>query len=480
VVRGFGWTAAILVSVQLSRFVFGVVLVRLLTPHEFGLAAMALVFSTFVLLASDLSLGVGLVQRSQITEEDRSTVFWTSVGIGLALTALGVALSGPLADFYGDPAVEPLFAVLSLSFVVMALGRTHASLLHREMKFRAMALRVIIATVVGGVVGVTVAAMGFGPWALIAQHMAITVVSTGSLWLFASWYPSLTFSRTSLSELGSFGLRYFGSRLADYVSTSFDKLLVGRFLGSSSLGLYAVGYNLILVPIASFITAAVDTLFPALSRLQEERDRLARVWLRANRVVAAAVFPSILGLVIAAPEIVAVLLGSQWKDAVPIVQVLAIAGLFQATSALGATILTATGRTKTLLRFSLAELALVLAAIAIGVQWDILGVAVAYTGAILLSRLLLVWLAARAVSMPLGDFFASLSGVCQATALTALVLGIARSALVETATPPLPTLALLIALGCAVYLPISRWRVPELLSEFRFIRSREAIRPTPG
>jgi O-antigen/teichoic acid export membrane protein len=230
VLSGFAWSVATSVLVQLSRVVFAVMLARFLTPSEYGIAAMALVFSALALAFADLSLGVGLVQRAEITEADRSTVFWTSAGVGVLLTLAGIAAAGPLASFYGEPDVQPLFIALSLSFVITSLGATHAALLHRAMDFRSIGIRVGSSTLVGGAVGVSLAAAGFGAWALIVQQLCVAVIATALLWVSMPWRPRLVYSVRSLRELGSFGARIFGVRVADYVRLNGDKLLIGRLL----------------------------------------------------------------------------------------------------------------------------------------------------------------------------------------------------------------------------------------------------------
>jgi len=468
------WSGITLVVTQASRFFFGIVLVRLLTPEEFGLASMALVASTLVLLLSDLTLGAGLVQRSRISEADRSTVFWSSAAIGAALSLLGIALSGVIADFFGEAEVQPLFAVLSLSFVVLALGRTHAALLHREMRFRAISGRVMASNVIGGCVGVILAFLGSGAWAVIGMHMTVTVASTVFLWTFASWYPRLTFSTASMRDLVPFASRLLGSNIARYVSGIVDKIVVGRLLGAAPLGVYAVGYNLVLVPMNAVVVAVGDTLFPALSRLQDDGARLWRAWLRATRLLAAAVLPTTLGLAVVAPELVELLLGDRWAQAVPVVQILALAGIFQSLSALGATVLIALDRTTALLRFSIVDLAFIVAGVLVGTQWGFEGVAAGYLVATVMTRVALAWMATRALDARFGSFLSNLRAPVEAAVLMTLGVALAREALVrsDVASPVMVTV--LIVLGFAIYVPLLFWRAPDVLSELRALLSRRS------
>ena len=140
-------------------------------------------------------------------------MFWISAGLGLALALAGIGLAGPLADFYGEPAVRPLFAAVSIGFLVSALGTTHMALLAREMNFRRLELRQIVATLVGAVVGITVALKGFGAWAIVGQQLAEATASTVLLWCLLRWRPSLRLSTASLGRLGGFAGNVFGENL---------------------------------------------------------------------------------------------------------------------------------------------------------------------------------------------------------------------------------------------------------------------------
>ena len=140
---GVAWKATSQITLQVSRMVVALTLARLLAPEDWGVAAMVFVFSGFVVVFTDNALGTALIQRRELQKGDRSTVFWISAGIGLALALAGIELSGPLADYYGKPEVQPLFAAVSVGFLVSALGTTHMALLARDMRFRRLELRQI-------------------------------------------------------------------------------------------------------------------------------------------------------------------------------------------------------------------------------------------------------------------------------------------------------------------------------------------------
>jgi len=152
VMRGLAWKAGTQFVAQIARLVVAVVVARLLSPHDYGVAGMVLVFSSLLLVFSDLSLGAALVQREQISEADKSTVFWTSVGAGLLFTCVGIAASGAVAGFFHEPAVRPLFIALSCGFLITSVATTHSALLNRELDFKSLELRQMGGIVAGAVV----------------------------------------------------------------------------------------------------------------------------------------------------------------------------------------------------------------------------------------------------------------------------------------------------------------------------------------
>jgi len=197
IVSGLAWKGASQLILQTVRLGLAIALAHLLTPHDYGLAGMVLVFSTFVIPFADLGLGAALVQRKALSSVDISTVFWTSVGAGATFTIVGIALSGLVAHFYHEPAVRSLFAVLSASFFITALSATHRSLLVREINFRSLEIRLLISTALAVPLAILTAALGYGPWAFIVLELTMATGSTILLWLLVPWRPSLAFSTAS-------------------------------------------------------------------------------------------------------------------------------------------------------------------------------------------------------------------------------------------------------------------------------------------
>jgi O-antigen/teichoic acid export membrane protein len=479
VVSGLRWKGVSQILLQVFSFASTLILARLLTPRDFGLAGLAIVFAGLAFIFADLGLGASIVQRKQLTEEDRSTAFWSNAGLGLALTLVGIGLSWPLADLYHQPEVQPLFAVISVTFLLTALGATQGALLIRNLAFRSLELRTLISTVTALAVGISAAALGYGAWAIIAQNVTIAAVSTLLLWHASPWRPHFVYSSESLQHLLGYGSSIFGSNLVRYLERNVDNFLVGRYRGPAALGSYSIAYNIMLIPFVRLVTPVQQVFFPALSRLQQTGE-LAAIWLRMTRVVTAITVPALLGMVVVAPEFVVVILGEKWRAAIPVLQILAWVGIVLIVSSQATTLLQAVGRAGVVFRYSIVSAITSIAGFAIGLHWGIVGVAAGYAIAKTLLTPFYVARGGRTIGVSLVDVGRALSGVAQAAAAMTLVVFGLRLALLDI-LPPGPMLVLLVVVGVAVYLPVCMWRVPEVAREIRQVRaSRRSGPEAPG
>jgi O-antigen/teichoic acid export membrane protein len=480
VVRGLAWKAGTQLVAQLTRVVVAVAVARLVTPQQYGIAGMVLVFSSLLLVFSDLALGAALIQRPRISDEDKSTVFWTSAAAGLAFTLVGVASAGEVARFYGQPEVKPLFMALSLGFAITAVATTQSALLNREMDFKSLELRQMAGIVFGGATGVALAAKGAGAWAIIGQQLAVAGGSTICLWWFSDWKPSFSFSMRSLRDLGGFSGNVFGTRLLFYFQRNVDNMLVGRFIGATALGAYALAYSVMLVPFNQIAGPVQEVLYPAFSRMQNETGRMAGVWVSVNRIVGAISLPSLVGLMVVGPDFVHVVLGDKWAHAAPVIQILCWVGLLQSLQRLNSSVLQARDRTRDLLVYSIIALVGSVIAFVVGLPWGIVGVATAYAISSTVIEPYYTWLTARALDTSVFEFLRGLRGVAEATAAMAAVLVPARLVLVHAGVTPTLRFVLLVALGAAVYAPLAWWRVPELADFAAQLRRRRSRAAAPG
>jgi O-antigen/teichoic acid export membrane protein len=480
VVSGFGWKVVAELLVQTTRILVLLLLARLLSPREFGIAGEVLAFSVFVPILSDLALGAALIHRKDITEADRSTVFWATVALGACFMTLGIGLSWPLASFFGEPTLQPLFAVFSVSFLVASLGATPMALLTRSMNFRALELRIILSTLGGAAVAVAVALLDGGAWALVTQALTTSTLSAVLLWAQCPWRPRRQFSMHSLRRLGSYSGSVFGAHFLLQLGPSLQNLLIGRLLGAPALGTFVVAQNIVLLPFNRIAAPIQEVLFPAFSRLQDEPRTIAAAWQRVTRIVGAVAIGSLAGLAIVADDFVHAVLGDRWEGAIPLLRILAIMGVVQALQRLNLSILQARGRTRSLLPLSVLAVVAVVLAVLLGDRSDSIE-HVAVWLAIFSSLVQLAFMAvtAAAVETTLRESLRPLTRVTAAAAVMAGAVAIAHEAVDGLASPAV-RLLIEVAVGIATFLPATALLDRAVVAEVRALWGRLAGRRAPS
>jgi O-antigen/teichoic acid export membrane protein len=465
------WKLAGQLTAQATSLVASIVLAHLLTPHEFGLAGMALVFTGIGVTFGDLALSSAVIQRRELREMDRSTAFWTNAAAGTVLMLLGIAISPLVADFFGQPEVAPLFAATSVVFLLWALCSTQSALLTREMNFRPLEIRGMVAGFSGAAAAILLGIAGAGAWALVGQTIVQAGASLVLLWSFSTWRPKLMYSSASLRSLGSYSGKTLASQMLGYLVNNVDNLLVGKFLGSVALGLYSVAYNTMYLPVSRISFPLQQVLFSAFAKIQHEPKRLAEAWARGNEVISAVNTPAFLGMAVVAPAFVPVVLGDQWIAAVPVLQWLSLAGVGTTLQTLNWATTQAMGQPGVMLRFRLYSTPVTVAAFAIGLHWGVVGVAASFA----VSRFVLQPFNTYITLRTLGVSPVYLRGeglVVLLAALMAATVAIARFGLVHAGVSNAAQLAVLVPLGAVVYGGLVLLFAPRVVNELRMLVRR--------
>ena len=416
-VKGIGWvTVAQLIRLILT-FVVTAILARLLEPDDFGLVAMVVVFTNFAAILNDIGLPAALVQSKEITEEQKSSSFWVNLLEGLLITLVLAALSPLIAGFYSKSQLIPIVIVLSSTFFISSFGMIQSGLLARDMDFKKLALIETTAAFAAGAVAVAMAFAGFGVWSLVFQQVVASLVTAILLFFLCGWKPGLTCRWRPIKQLFRFGINLTGFNVINYFSRNLDNLLIGRFLGSISLGFYSLAYRVFLLPLQTISGVVGRVMFPALSSMQEERERVREVYIRATRLIALVTFPMSVGLLVVAPQFIRVVFGDKWARAILVIQVLALVGLVQSIATTLGWIFQSQGRTDIMFRWGLFATTVAVTAFIIGLRWDIEGVAVAYAIASLLLVYPAFFLAFRLIGLKVHHYFQRLGTVALSTAI---------------------------------------------------------------
>jgi PST family polysaccharide transporter len=451
VLRGLGWLSGAQGARQALQIGLRVLLVRLLSPDDFGLLAMVTVVSGFLLMFNDLGFGPALVRKECVTEEELSTIFWVTVATGIVLALATAALGLPLARFYRQPELIGLCVGLAPGSLATPLGTVPNALLQRRMAFRSLALIDVLGIAAGGVAAVALAALGYGVWALVWQTnvyaLAVLLVTGAG----ARWLPRRCFHPAASANLWRFSSRFTAANVLNYWLRNLDNLLVGAFLGRAALGFYSQAYQMMLYPVQNIAALTGRVMFPALASVQADHARFRRVYLQALHGIAALAFPLMLGGMVLAPDLYAVLFGPRWERSVPLFQILCVIGLIQAIGTTIGWIYLTTGRTDLQLRWTLIAAAVVFPGFLLGLRWGGLeGLTIGYAVASGLLFVPSLVVAYRLIHLALINVARRLAPLLMAAIGMAASVAALRWSLPATAGP-LARLLLGIALGGAAY-----------------------------
>ena len=268
-IRGVVWSYVSLAGVRLLVLVWTAVLARLLAPREFGLVALALIFTTIFDAVRDVGVNQALVVAGRDdVDRQAQTAFRFSLLLALGLAAAAAAVSPSAAHFFHQPQLLALLAVLGLNLPLRSLGLTHYSLAQRNLDFRSRTVAELAEVLVRGAVGITLAAGGSGPWSLVLGYLAGTATWSAALWLLVDWRPSPRAPRAPLPPLMRFGGALTGVSFIGVVMSYADNFFVGRVLGTAALGLYTLGYRLPEMLVVEVAAAAGLVMFPAFALLE--------------------------------------------------------------------------------------------------------------------------------------------------------------------------------------------------------------------
>ena len=366
-------------AAQVIKFVLNlasaVVLARLLSPHDFGLVAMAGALMPILRTFREGGLSTATIQKEGLTHAQVSNLFWVNLGLGGFITLLGAAVAPAISWFYHDERLTVVTALLALSFLVSGSAVQHLALLNRQMRFKAVAFIDIASATIGFFIGMVFAWLGFGYWSLVIMQLGGTVAETLLTWVYSGWLPQLP-----KLQSGTRPLLHFGASMTIYIflrrlDGSVDVMLLGRFFGADTVGLYSRAGVLLLRPLDQFI-APFDTVFiPMLSRLQNHPERYRQVFLQAYGAIALLSF-TFAGLLIGlSGPLVMVLLGEKWIEVIPIFTWSTIAALYIPMGYSAMWLLTTQGRNHDLLVIGIISPLLIVAAVMAGLPFGATGLA---------------------------------------------------------------------------------------------------------
>ena len=386
------WTTVASATGAMMRIVQVVILTHILTPADYGVMAIVAAVLSFPWMINDTGLNSAFIQRRNVSDQERSSLFWAGALFAVLLGGVVLALSPLIAWIYGDPRLLPLLALSSGTFLVVGLGAQHRLNAEKHMRFRPMAIIETIAGLSGTATAILTAMAGAGPYTLVWASLARSVVNTGLVWLFLSsgWKPAWRLNWQELRPYLRFGVSAVSSAIVSNVNNMLDVIVLGKFVPASSLGLYSVPRNFVtlLQQLINNIISRVS--FPLISSVQHDQRKVKSITFATLNMVGALNAPLYVGMAVFADVLVRVLFGAEWHGTGPLLAVMAVTGYARAMIAPTRGLILGVGLARLELRMSLGILAITLPAMIIGSMQGVMALAL-WMGATSVLLLLPVW-----------------------------------------------------------------------------------------
>lgn len=373
------WTVGAAAFSNLSSLIVFILLARLLSPEEFGTVAFATTIIALTRVFITAGIPDALIRRPVWDISLASTAFWTSLGLGVTVTAVILLGIAPGLFMLYNEEFALVLAALSLSLIVEGFTAIHIAQLRRDFLYKVIARRSIAANVVSGVLGVVLAYDGWGVWAMVVSHLAAVSSTSLILWFSSDFRPRWSFSFAHLAEIGKFSGGVLGSQLLNQAGTQIPPLLIGGLLGPAAIAQYRVGSRSLDLIISLVIAPIQSTAVSVLGRFATDKSGLGRAYARLTKSCALVACPIMLGIAGIAPDFVPLAFGPQWAEASYVLVAMCLIagpvtlGYFEAAT------MNAAGRSDLTLRTSLAgSLGNILAG-SVGLLFGPIGVAAALT-----------------------------------------------------------------------------------------------------
>ena len=382
VISSLVWKLLERFGVQGVQFILQIILARLLDPEHYGILSLMVIFTNLANIFVQSGFNTALIQNKEVKEEDYSSVFWISLSVSIGLYILLFFTAPWIADFYNMPDIIEPFRVLSLILIPGAFNSVQLAKISREMDFKQVFKSNIIAVLIAGIVGIILAYVGAGIWALVVQSLINIVVACLVMWFTVKWRPKLIYNFTRIKILFSFGWKLLVSALLDTLYQDLSSLIIGKKYDGSTLGYYNRGKQFPQFIINAVNGAVQSVMLPAMSEKQDDKLQVKNLMRTSITMSAYIIFPIMGGLAAVAEPLVELLLTDKWLPCVPYMQIYCFTLAFYPVHSCNLQAINAMGRSDLFLKLEILKKIYGVAILSIAVFCFDSPIAIAMTGII--------------------------------------------------------------------------------------------------
>ena len=352
-VSGIIWSSIERFSVQGLQFIIMIIMARILSPRDYGLVGMLTIFIAISQSLIDSGFSQALIRKQNRTNIDNSTVFFFNILIGIILYVIFFLIAPYVSLFYHTTELTLLMRVISIGVIFNSLAIVQRALFTIDLNFKIQAKASLTATIISGIIGITMAYKGYGVWSIVIQQLVNLGCNTVLLWILAQWRPILVFSQKSFNELFSFGSKLLASGLLDTIYRNIYLIVIGKFFSASTLGYYTRSQQFSDFPSANLTGIMQRVTYPVLCKIQNNNEQLANVYRKFIRVSAFVIFPLMLGLSAVSKPFIIIILKEQWIFSATLLQILCFSGMWYPIHAINLSLLQVKGRSDLILKIEI-------------------------------------------------------------------------------------------------------------------------------
>lgn len=375
-IKGLQWKTIGQFGRQISTLLITILLLRLLQPDDFGLLALVILIINLGNLLIEFGLSAVLIQKRELSQAEKDTVFWFCFSTGIVLT-ISLNISPEfLADWFNAPLLTKIIPVSSIMLLCQSLSIVPRALFEKELQFQVLAKIELSAIISSGFVAVLMAFNGLGLWSLVLQQVLIYLISLILLWYFSNYTPHFQFKFNLLKKFIYLGGSLFSNYTFAYVASNLDDYIIGKYFGAHALGLYNKAFTIISLPVKNISHILSKVMLPSFSKIKTNQTLLQHIYLKVVRIVILTTAPLMILSSTQAKYFIPAILGDQWIAMILFFQLFSWIGLLASINALLGPLIIAQGQGKIIFQDGVIQKTLIVLSIFIGLYWGIIGIIV--------------------------------------------------------------------------------------------------------
>lgn len=373
--RGVMWNCVEKYSSQGITFLVSIVMARLLSPKEYGVVGIISVFISISSVFINSGLGRALTRKLDCDTVDYCTANWVNIAVSVICYIILCCSSPFIADFYNMPILVPTIRVMGIGMLFGALSGVSRTILSKKLSFKRMSIVTLVTSILSGILGILLAYMGFGVWALVFQTVLSSMFSSMILMYAARFRPKFMFSKKSFKELFGFGSKLLGSDLIYMIFQNIYPLIIGKGFSSQDVGYFtrASSYATLIPTNSSGVLENV--LFPVFSNMQNDTTKLHNLYNRALTLSSLLIFTGNFFLMGLASPLILIIISDKWMPCVPLLQILCIGSLFDHINSISGRLLLAKGHAGIFLKIATITRPIAIAVIVVSFFFGLTGLA---------------------------------------------------------------------------------------------------------